>query len=137
MTLLVDTGPLVAVCNPKDAYHTACVINLHALRGESMITTWQCVTEAMHFLGKASGYYLQDHLWKMRRSGILQIHGTTEQEADRIDLLMNQYSNFAMDLADASLITAAEFLSLRRLFTNDTEFHSYILVDGSVMDIII
>ena len=49
---------------------------------------------------------------------------------------MNQYRNFAMDLADASLIVAAESLALRRLFTIDSEFYSYILADGSVLEVI-
>ena len=64
---------------------------LQALRGEPMVTTWQCFTEAMHFLGRAARYYLRDALWDMRRTGLLRIHSSTDSEADRMDLLMNQY----------------------------------------------
>lgn len=136
MTLLADTGPLVANINPADQYHAECAARLRSLQGEPMITTWQCFTEAMHFLARDAGYHLQDALWDMRRTGLLRIHATTDSEADRMDLLMRQYRNFEMDLADASLIAAAESLALRRLFTIDHEFYSYILADGSVLEVI-
>ncbi len=90
----------------------------------------------MHFLARDAGYHLQDALWDMRRTGLLRIHATTDSEADRMDLLMRQYRNIRMDLADASLIAAAESLALRRLFTIDHEFYSYILADGSVLEVI-
>ena len=136
MTLLADTGPLVANINPTDPHHAECAARLRSLQGEPMITTWQCFTEAMYFLGRDAGYRWQDTLWDMRRTGLLRIHPTTDPEADRMDILMRQYSNFAMDLADASLVVAAEFLSLRRLFTIDSDFYSYILADGSVLEVI-
>ena len=136
MTLLADTGPLVANINPTDPYHAECAARLRSLQGEPMFTTWQCFTEAMHFLGRDAGYGLQDALWDMRRIGLLRIHATTDLEADRMDLLMRQYRNFEMDLADASLIVAAESLALRRLFTIDSDFYSYILADGSALEVI-
>ena len=136
MTLLVDTGPMVAIIDRADARHGYCTAMLQALRGEPMVTTWQCFTEAMHFLGRAAGYRRQDALWDMRRAGLLIIHSSTDSEADRMDLLMSRYRNFSMDLADASLIVAAESLALRRLFTIDSEFYSYILGDGSALEVI-
>ena len=136
MTLLVDTGPVVAIINRADSRHADCTATLQTLRGEPMVTTWQCFTEAMHFLGRAAGYYLRDALWDMRRTGLLRIHPSTDSEADRMDLLMSQYRNFSMDLADASLIVAAESLALPRVFTIDSDFYSYILADGSVLEVI-
>ena len=50
--------------------------------------------------------------------------------------MMRQYRNFEMDLADASLIVAAESLALRRLFTIDHDFYSYILADGSALEVV-
>ena len=135
MTLLVDTGPLVAVINPADSYHAECTAAMQALDREPMITTWQCFTEAMHFLGRDAGYRLQDALWNMRRTGLLRIHATTDSEADRMDFLMRQY-RYSMDLADTSLVVAAESLALRRLFTIDSDFQYYILADGSVLEVI-
>ncbi len=136
MTLLVDTGPLVAIINRGDSRHADCTAMLRDLRSEPMVTTWQCFTEAMYFIGRDAGYHFQDALWDMRSAGLISIHTTTDSEADRMALLMRRYRNFPMDLADASLIVAAESLAIRRLFTIDSEYYSYLLADGSVMEVI-
>ena len=134
--ILTDTGPLVAVNDPNDSYHPASVAISQTLGDTVMLTTWQCFTEAMHFLGRDGGYYLQNRLWDMRRTGRLRIHLTTESEADRMDELMRQYGPQRMDLADASLVAAAESLSLRRVFTNDEDFYFYRLIDGSALEVV-
>ena len=131
MTLLVDTGPLVAFIDPSDSDHAECTATMQALDREAMITTWQCFTEAMHFLGRGRGFYLQDRLWDMRSAGLLAIHSTNNQETDRIEALMRQYQDSRMDLADASIIAAAESLSLRRVFTLDRGFFYFQLSDGA------
>ena len=134
MTLLVDTGPLVAILTPSDSYHASCSATMRTLNGEPMLTTWQCFTEAMHFLHRDGGFRRQDQLWTMRRTGLLRIHVTTDLEADRMDLLMHQYRNFPLDLADASLIAAAESLALQRLFPIDYRINSVALADGSFLN---
>ena len=131
MTLLVDTGPLVAFIDPSDSDHAECTATMQALNREAMITTWQCFTEAMHFLGRNGRVYLQDRLWDMRSAGLLAIHSTNDQETDRIEALMRQYQGSRMDLADASIIAAAESLSLRRVFTLDRGFFYFQLSDGA------
>lgn len=135
MTLLVDTGPLVAIFSPSDSYHASCSATMRTLDGESMITTWQCFTEAMHFHYRDGGYRQQAQLWSMHRTGLLRIHSTTDSEADRLDFLMGQYRNLPLALADASLIAAAESLALRRLFTIDYRINSVTLADGSFLNI--
>jgi predicted nucleic acid-binding protein len=44
--------------------------------------------------------------------------------------LMRQYHDTPMDLADASLVSAAERFSLRRIFTVDRHFRAY-RIDGT------
>ncbi len=136
MTLLVDTGPLVANLDRSDPYHPPCAARMQALREELMVTTWQCFTEAMHFLGRTRIFAFQARLWDMRRAGLLAIHLTDDQEADRIEVLMRQYQDSPMDLADASLVAAAESRSLRRVFTIDRGFAYYRLADGSALEIV-
>lgn len=50
--------------------------------------------------------------------------------------LMEKYENVPMDLADASLIAVAESRSLNRIFTVDSDFNIYRLVDGSALTVI-
>ena len=41
-----------------------------------------------------------------------------------------------MDLADASLVVAAETLNLGRIFTLDRHFYAYRLADGSALEVV-
>ena len=136
MTLLVDTGPLVANIVPSDPYHAVCAATLLSLQGELMVTTWQCFTEVMHFLRRGRDFSLQARLWDIRNSGLLAIHLTDDQETARIEALMRQYQDSPMDLADASIVAAAESRSLHRVFTVDRGFFFYRLSDGSTFDVI-
>jgi hypothetical protein len=48
--------------------------------------------------------------------------------------LMDKYKDRPMDLADASLVAAAERLGARRIFTLDSDFHIYRLADSSALE---
>ena len=72
----------------------------------------------------------------MRREGKLVLLDITDAEADRMDALMQQYANVPMDLADASLVAAAEIRGIKRVFTIDSDFYIYRLADGSMLDVI-
>jgi len=49
---------------------------------------------------------------------------------------MEKYQDTPMDLADASLVAVAESLSIRDVFTLDSDFRIYRLADGSTLNII-
>ena len=72
----------------------------------------------------------------MRRDGRLEIHSTTDSEADRMAELMLGYQDTPMDLADSSLIAVAESRSIRRVFTLDEEFYIYRLADGTALEVV-
>ena len=61
--ILADTGPLVALADPGDPYRARCREVASILGAEVMLTTWQCFTEAMHFLRRTGGYSFQADLW--------------------------------------------------------------------------
>jgi predicted nucleic acid-binding protein len=54
----------------------------------------------------------------------LVLHELALEEMARMAQLMEQYRDMPMDLADASLVTMAEGLALRRVFTVDRHFTS-------------
>ncbi len=83
------------------------------------------------YLGyKAGGSKAQIALWQLRRSGKLALHEAPVSELERIEALMQQYQDIPMDLADASLVAAAETLQLSRNLTLDSHFHAF-RIDGS------
>jgi uncharacterized protein len=79
---------------------------------------------------------LQQDLWNLRRGGSLVIHDLTDAEVDRCEALMKRYSDRPMDLGDASLVAVAESRSMKQVFTLDSDFWSYRLADGSVLETI-
>jgi predicted nucleic acid-binding protein len=50
--------------------------------------------------------------------------------------LMETYRDRPMDLADASIVAAAEHLDMRRLFALDRDFYIYRLADGSALEVV-
>lgn len=134
--ILTDTGPIVALLDVRDSYHAESLDALNRASSRPLLTTLPCLTEAMHLLGNQRGYAYQAALWNLRATGQLALHNSTHEEIDRMAVLMEQYSDTPMSLADASLIATAESLDLRSVFTFDSDFYVYRLNDGSALEII-
>jgi predicted nucleic acid-binding protein len=122
---LTDTGPLVALINRNDPHHLECIEAVKGLPSGPLITTWPCFTETMYLLHKAGGLPAQAALWLIRKDRRLLLHHASEAEEVRMATLMATYHDLPMDLADASLVAAAESLPTRRVFTLDQDFHVY------------
>jgi hypothetical protein len=121
--ILVDTGPLVALLDPKDGQHGRCVKVLQGIR-EPIQTTVPALTEAFHMLGPAS--LGSDRLRDFVVKGGLSVWFFDRATLTRAFELMELYSDQPMDLADASLVVAAESLGTRRVFTiNRKDFAIY------------
>ena len=126
--ILVDTGPLVALFDPKDGQHERCRSTLKSLQ-DPLCTTVAVLTEAFHMLspGSHGSARLRDFI----RKGGIAIWFMDDRTLVRAFDLMNRYSDHPMDLADASLVVAAEVLGVRRIFTLDRgDFSSYRVLRG-------
>ena len=121
--ILVDTGPLVALFDPKDRQHGKCVQALKGIR-EPIVTTTPVLTEAFHMLGPASTG--SNRLREFIESSGLSVWFFDRKALTRAFELMELYADHPMDLAHASLVTAAEVLGTRRVFTIDRDdFQTY------------
>ena len=121
--MLVDTGPLVALFDPRDGQHQRCVKTLKAVR-EPIRTTVPVLTEAFHMLrpGSIGSDRLRDFVLK----GGLSVWWFAQPTLARAFELMEMYSDHPMDLADASLVVAAENFGTRKVFTVDRRnFEAY------------
>ena len=126
--ILVDTGPLVALFDPKDASHQRCRSFLRTLR-EPLTTTVPVLTEAFHLLDPGS--LGTKRLGEFILSGGASIWFMDQGTLGRAVHLMERYSDRPMDLADASLIAAAESLQTRKIFTLDrNDFSTYRIQQG-------
>ncbi len=126
--ILIDTGPLVALFDPKDAQHERCVATLKSIR-EPVCTTTPVLTEAFHMLEPQS--IGSDRLREFVTKGGMSIWHFDRQRLVRAFELMELYADHPMDLADASLIVAAETIGTRKVFTVDRQdFETYRIRKG-------
>jgi predicted nucleic acid-binding protein len=124
MATLTDTGPLVALIDQGDEHHNRCM-RIAAEVPVPLVTTWPCFTEAMYLLGSRTGWTGQQALWMLVSDGIITLHSSVKAEEERMKVLMEQYRDRPMDLADASLVATAEAQRLHRIFTFDSDFQIY------------
>lgn len=121
--ILVDTGPLVALFDPKDGQHARCAKTLREIR-EPIYTTTPVLTEAFHMLEPQS--FGADRLRDFVEKGGLSAWFFDRTGLTRAFELMELYADHPMDLADASLVVAAESLGTRKVFTIDRkDFETY------------
>lgn len=116
--ILVDTGPLVALFDPKDPAHHRCQEVLRAIQ-EPVVTTIPVLTEAFHLLDPASRGSLA--LQEFVARGGLGVWFLSDGALGRAFELMRRYADHPMDLADASLVAAAETLRTTTVFTVDRD----------------
>ncbi|MFP3941867.1 MAG: type II toxin-antitoxin system VapC family toxin [Thermoanaerobaculia bacterium] len=121
--ILVDTGPLVALFDPKEEEHTRCREVLRELTAP-LATTLPVLTEAFHILSPES--IGSDRLRQFILEDGLQVLLLDRRVLERAFELMETYGDRPMDLADASLIAVAESIPTRRVFTLDhDDFSTY------------
>jgi hypothetical protein len=129
--LLVDAGALIAVVNSRDQYHSLISRKFAGFFGE-LLTTWPAVAEACHILPTHLGPALLGWLSTTRWRTL-----SMEGAAPRLRELMLKYADRPMDLADASMVWAAEQTGLRQILTTDrTDFEIYRTKTGQRLEIL-
>ena len=118
-SILVDTGPLVALFHARDRHHQAAKAILES-NPAVLATTWPVVTEACHFLGQAGKRALLTFI----RRGALRLEPLTMEDVPGLDDLLARYDR--MDFADATLVLAADKTGITEIFTIDRrDFEAY------------
>jgi predicted nucleic acid-binding protein len=127
--ILVDTGPLVGLFDPRDEAHSRCRNALARHRRRRLYTTLPVLTEAFHLLsaGSRGAAALREFI----TAGAIRCWFLDDETVDRAFELMKAYADQPMDLADASLVVAAERLGTRRVLTLDRrDFETYRVLRG-------
>jgi predicted nucleic acid-binding protein len=120
--ILIDAGPLVALYSPTDSDHALCASSLSDIH-KPLLTTVPVLTQAFHILGPAT--HASDGLREFVIKGGTDVWHFNTGALVRAFELMEVYTDHPMDLADASLVTAAESLGITTVFTLDRDFETY------------
>lgn len=121
---LLDTGPIVAFLDPRDAEHEPVSAAIDGFRGQ-FITTSAVIVEAMHLLGRVrTGTPL---LIEFLLASQTEIHECASMETlVEAAQLMEKYADVPMDFADATLVLLGERLNIRYICTLDRRgFRTY------------
>lgn len=134
--MLCDTGPMVAMVDRDDPYHPECMAALGGISSDDFVTTWPCLAEAMHLLGRKLGLLGQEHLWELLADRVIVLARASDGDWERMRALMRQYRDAPMDLADASLVAVAERLGIHQIFTVDKHFRAYRIQGRGTFDVV-
>lgn len=133
--ILCDTGPLLCIVDRTQPKHRAYADAIEQLE-KPLITTWACLTEAMHLAKKRGGWRLQKQISAFFLQRAVIIGKIEESDYDRLFSLMEKYKDQPMDLADATLVVTAEKIGETRILTLDSDFWVYRIYDRAAFDVI-
>lgn len=122
MTIVVDTGPLVAVLNRRDKHH-AWATEHFARLAPPLFTCEGVLSEASYLLGYGSGGGAA--LVALVERGVVHAEFRFQDEAPRVRALMERYASVPMAFADACLVRMAELHHGATIWTVDSDFRIY------------
>jgi uncharacterized protein len=133
--ILCDAGVLLCLVDrtqPKHEAYRGVVLKL----ASPFLTTWSCLTEAMYLALHRGGWAMQKQLGKMLVDQLLAVYEIQDSDYHHLLELMEQYRDRPMDLADATLVLAAEKTGYRQILTLDSDFLFYRIGKRDSFDII-
>ena len=120
--LVVNTGPIVALLNSRDAHHawTREVLD----RVEPPLATCEAVlSEACFLVRKLDGGSAA--VLELVSRGVLKVPFRLETELAAVRKLMSRYASVPMSLADACLVRMTELDEKATVLTLDGDFRIY------------
>lgn len=122
--VLADTGYWLALANRRDRWHEAAVGVTRGL-DEQLVTTWPVMTETCHLLLARLGSTSELRFLEQVEANV-DVYEIGVGRVPEIRALMVKYEDLPMNLADASLVLAADELGTGRILSTDVrDFRTY------------
>lgn len=120
--ILIDSGPLIALFDRDDKYHSASVQFIKDNRSE-LVTTLASLTETLHLLDFNSNAQMDFLDWVS--AGAVTLEPIMTDDLPGIREMMRKYADLPMDFADACLVFLGEKLNISEIATIDRDFDIY------------
>ena len=120
--ILIDSGPLIALFDASDKYHSESVKFIKT-NTFPLVTTIASVTETLHLLDFNRNAQIDFIEWIHR--GAVEIQNIENIDFGRLKELTEKYRDLPMDFADSCLVHLAEKLNLNTIATIDRDFSIY------------
>lgn len=123
-TVVVDTGPIVALLDADEARHDWARTQFEALRAP-LLTCEAVLSEASFLLRRAGAD--PGLPARLVRRGVLEVAGLlkSDADADALARLMRRYADVPMSFADACLVRLVERTPHGSVLTLDSGFRAY------------
>jgi uncharacterized protein len=121
-SVIVDTGPIVALLDADDQQHAWVKAQFARLR-PPLLTCEAVLTESSFLIARGGGN--ASAAVQLVERGVLSIAQLFDTEAASIARLMRRYENVPISLADVCLVRLVELTSQSTLFTLDSDFEIY------------
>jgi len=120
--ILLDTGPLVALLNARDAHH-GWARELLASVAPPLVTCEAVLSEACFLVRQLHGG--RDRVLELVHRGAVAVPFRLEDELPAVRRLLSRYADVPMSLADACLVRMAEQHAGSAVMTMDGDFRIY------------
>jgi predicted nucleic acid-binding protein len=132
-TIVVDTGPLVALVNPKDTHHSWAK-QTFSIPGAHFLTCEAVLAESFHLLDPVANG--RSTLIQLCQLQFFQTAFRFEQEQTEILRLLKKYEDIRMDFADACLVRISDTVPDSVVWTIDSDFKIYRRSDRRVIPVL-
>jgi predicted nucleic acid-binding protein len=132
-SVVVDTGPLIAVLSSTDEHHVW-ARNQFARLTPPLLTCEAVLSEAQFLLARNGADPLD--IIRMVSRGVIRVAFRVEDQIDRLLKLQRTYRNLPMSLADACLVRMTELQQPSRVLTTDSHFKIYRRNDRRVIPLL-
>ena len=120
--ILIDSGPLIALFDSSDKYHSK-ALEFIQQNSSHLIATIASITETLHLLDFNRNAQIDFLEWISR--GSVEVHNIENSDFKRLKELTEKYRDLPMDFADSCLVFLAEKLSINTIATIDRDFSVY------------
>lgn len=125
MTIVVDTGPLVAYADATDRDHGP-VAELLDRNTEVLIVPFTVIQETAYLLGRFLGATEEAAFLRSLGTAGMLVEQIGMPDLQRCAELVERYADSRIGIVDASIVAVAERLNITRILTLDRRHFSYI-----------
>ncbi|MFL5244943.1 MAG: type II toxin-antitoxin system VapC family toxin [Gemmataceae bacterium] len=120
--IVVDSGPLIALFDADDGYHSRALEFVRRTRA-NLVSTMAAVMEAMYVLEESLP--ARTNLLAWMEAGGLTLTEPGSGDFQRISELIAKYADLPMDFTDAVVVALCERLGINHIASVDRHFTIY------------
>ena len=123
--VLVDSGPLIALFNATDRWHTPVLQWLQAHPAAKLLSTWPVATEVCALLARRIHNEAALDFLRWAQRGGIGLDSPGERSLADVLTISERFASLPFDLADASIAEAAARLKIGHILSIDADFDVY------------